>query len=454
MNEWQQAERHADRALELFDRGFLEEAESELRKALAIQPDQADWQFNLGLTLEAAQRDREAMEQFERAAGLAPDQVHPNLAVASLAFRLQLWARSAKAYERVLRLDPTCEEAHAGRIECFTATGEHEEAETAFYLAELALEDSSAVCLQAVATSLVHRKQFKRAEWCLREAVRIDSELVDAPIQLAMLLAETDRDADALKIFSDLLRLRPEDPSILLSSARLFVKLDRLPEAIGRLEHLLRIDPIHLEAHHLLADLSLRSHHYDRAMLEYQLVLRLHPMQMTALVGLIEALVITNRLLEAARLLRVALQQWQGFCEHDPEGARRETDRVADLLLAVDLNAEAVTLLEGDPVGEPAPDRLRRLAKARYRGGQLAEGMQASRAVLLKEPDCIRSLHNMVLASLMRGRLVQAKAWLGRALKVHPRDEGLRRLRIRFWAQWTARRCRIGRGHDLNRANG
>ncbi len=445
MNEWQQAERHADRALELFDRGFLEEAESELRKALAIQPDQADWQFNLGLTLEAAQRDREAMEQFERAAGLAPDQVHPNLAVASLAFRLQLWSRSAAAYERVLRLDPSCEEAHAGRIECFTATGEHEEAETAFYLAELAMEDSSAICLQAVATSLVHRRRFERAEWCLREAIRIDSELTDAPIQLAMLLAETDRDADALKIFSDLLRLRPEDPFVLLSSARLFVKLDRLPEAIGRLEHLLRIDPIHLEAHHLLADLSLRSHHYDRAMLEYQLVLRLHPMQMTALIGLIEALVRTNRLREAARLLGVALQQWDGFREHDAAGARRQTDRVAELLLSVDLNEEAATLLEADAHDEPSAERLRRLAMARYRSGRLAAGMQASRAVLLKERDCIRSLHNMVLASIMRGRLVHASAWLRRALRAHPRDEGLRRLRFRLWAQWAARRCGLGR---------
>ena len=444
MNEWQQAERHADRALELFDRGFLEEAESELRKALAIQPDQADWQFNLGLTLEAAQRDREAMEQFECAAALAPDQVHPNLAVASLAFRLQLWSRSAEAYERVLRLEPTCEEAHAGRIECFTATGEHDDAETAFYMAEQAMDHASAICLQAVATSLVQRREFKRAEWCLREAIRIDSELIDAPIQLAMLLAETERDADALQIFRDLLRLRPEEPSILLPSARLFVKLGRLPEAIGRLEQLLRIDPIHLEAHHLLADLSLRSHHYDRAMLEYQLVLRLHPMQMTALLGLIEALVVTSRLLEASKLLRIALEQWEGFREHDAHGAQREADRVADLLLAVNLNQEAAMLLESEGNGGASSDRLRRLAMARYRAGQLSAGMQASRVVLLTEPDCIRSLHNMVLASIMRGRLVHASAWLRRALRAHPRDEGLRRLRIRLWAQRTIRWCGFG----------
>ena len=114
MNEWQQAERHADRALDLFDRGFLEEAESELRKALEIQPEQADWQFNLGLTLEAAQRDQEAMEQFERAAALAPDQVHPNLAVGAMAIRLNQWAKALSAFEMILSIESSCEEAHAG----------------------------------------------------------------------------------------------------------------------------------------------------------------------------------------------------------------------------------------------------------------------------------------------------------------------------------------------------
>ena len=52
MNSWQDAEQHADRALEMFERERWAEAEIELRKALEIDPDQGDWHFNLGLTLE------------------------------------------------------------------------------------------------------------------------------------------------------------------------------------------------------------------------------------------------------------------------------------------------------------------------------------------------------------------------------------------------------------------
>lgn len=445
MNEWQQAERHADRALDLFDRGFLEEAESELRKALEIQPDQADWQFNLGLTLEAAQRDQEAMEQFERAASLAPDQMYPNLALGSMAIRLGQWSKSLSAFDDAIAIDPTCEEAHAGRIESHAGAENHDEAETAFYLAEMAMEESSAQCLQAIAKSLIVRKSYPRAEWCLRESIRLAPASPEAPVQLAMLLADTDQAADALKIFSDLLRERADDVMILMASARLFVKLERFPEAMGRLENLLRIEPTNLEAHELLADLSLKSHHYDRAILEYQLVLRLHPMQLSSILGLADALIATRRFAETRKLLALALQQWDRFVDYSPSKAAAEADHLADLLLAAGLNLQAGVILQKCLKMGASVERWRRLAMARYRCGDLDAGMHASRAALRLEPDCLRSLHNLTLASLMLGRLNHAGVWLRRGLRRSPRDEGMRRLRIRYLAQRALRSIGIGR---------
>ena len=65
MSEWIDAEQHADRALEMYEHGRLAEAESELRKALSLNPHQPEWLFNLGLTLEAAGRDEEAFASYE-----------------------------------------------------------------------------------------------------------------------------------------------------------------------------------------------------------------------------------------------------------------------------------------------------------------------------------------------------------------------------------------------------
>jgi Flp pilus assembly protein TadD len=74
MSDWMDAEAHADRAFELYERGRWAEAESELRKALSLNPDQPEWHFNLGLTLEAAGRDGDALAAYEQATTLMPGQ--------------------------------------------------------------------------------------------------------------------------------------------------------------------------------------------------------------------------------------------------------------------------------------------------------------------------------------------------------------------------------------------
>ena len=85
MSDWMDAEAHADRALEMFERGRWAEAEAELRKAISLNPDQAEWHFNLGLTLEQAGRDSDAMISYQRAIELMPDQPDPLVAAAIVA---------------------------------------------------------------------------------------------------------------------------------------------------------------------------------------------------------------------------------------------------------------------------------------------------------------------------------------------------------------------------------
>lgn len=446
MNDWQRAERHADRALDLFDRGRLSEAESELRKALAINPDQPDWHFNLGLTLEASDRDSEAMERFEHAAELAPEHVFPRLAAGSMALRLLQWDTARRWFARAIELEPDCEEAHAGMIDAWVAEGDHEEGETAFYLAQQVLEGPGAFCLQAIAESLCQRKKWKRAEWCLQESLRIEPGIPGVRSRLAMVMAETGRAEQAMRIFTDQLRETPDDVEALLVSAQLLVKLDRRPDAIGYLERLLRKEPTHHEAHELLARLALDAHHYDRAIFEYQLVLRLHPHQVSAMLGLADALVATARVSETRRLLSLVFQQRELLVGVDQATGQVIEDRLTDLLLSVGLDREAAITMAGgiERVG-PTADRLRRLALSKFRCGDLDGGRAASRRVLRFDASCIRSMHNLALSALYQGRFRTASGWIARGLLIQPRDEGLRRLRILVWVHRLLGRMYNGR---------
>src|SRR3989442_14446633 len=77
MSEWFDAEQHVERAHEHFEAGRWEDAESELRLALSMNPQQAEWHFNLGLTLDAAGRHIDAATSFRSAAELNPEDAQP-----------------------------------------------------------------------------------------------------------------------------------------------------------------------------------------------------------------------------------------------------------------------------------------------------------------------------------------------------------------------------------------
>src|SRR5687767_4705032 len=172
MSEWFDAEAHADRALQMYERGRWAEAEAELRKALSLNPDQAEWHFNLGLTLEQAGRDSEALGCYSRAIELMPEQPEPLVMAGIVANRLSQYEQALAWFEEAIKLEDQFEEAYAHRIESHVRMGNHDEAETAFYLAQQMLASPSAQCLAVMAESLIERGLYERADWCLKEALR------------------------------------------------------------------------------------------------------------------------------------------------------------------------------------------------------------------------------------------------------------------------------------------
>lgn len=141
----QKANEHNDRGVMLFHRRELAAAEAEFQKALDIRPDFAEAYNNIGLTLSDLGKKEESVEAFKKAIELAPDapEAYNNLgclyrikkdyqqavelfnqAIAkredySLAYfnlgvayeELEKFEMAVKAWEKVLHLQPTHEEA-------------------------------------------------------------------------------------------------------------------------------------------------------------------------------------------------------------------------------------------------------------------------------------------------------------------------------------------------------
>lgn len=435
MNDWFAAEDYVDRALEFFERGRFADAERELRKALAIDSEQADWHFNLGVTLEAAGRDREALACFSRAAGLLPEEAGPCLSAGIIASRLGDADEAITWLERTIELDPINEHAYASLIENLARVGRHDDAETAYYLAQQTVEES-APCLAAVADSLIERDEYKRALWCLREAVRLVPNMPRVRGQLGRVYAALGQPHRALRLYLRELRDAPGSIETLLDYGDLLAELGRTSEANEKYRRVLELEPAHVEAHMRLGELAMATGRIDQAALELELVLKLSPGYPDARILLGETLLYRGDRDEARRVL---VEEVDAHEANEDDGEPVRTGSVGgpgdyqlmNLLLDAELPAEAARFGENliQRSGESA-DLLRQLAVAYFRAGKPDRGRAVSRRVLHLEPRCLASIHNLALAACHAGDYRQAWAWIRRGLGIHRADTGLRRLRV------------------------
>ena len=382
------------------------------------------------------------------------------------------WATSSGAlekFEEALRLDRRCESAYANRMESLLRLSDHDEVETTFYMAQHELSDPSASCLAVMADSLVARAQFDRAEWCLKEALRLDPGIPRLRARLGAVMAATSRPQRALQLYLRDLRDDPGNIDTLLDFGELLMDMQRYPDASEKFKRVLEVEPANVDAHYQLGRIAMLTRRYEQAHLEFELVCKLDPAFPRIRLDLARALLRRDLGREATACLLAEMDQLRASDQIAAEAHRTLSEsgegvdaaitsqlrpnvdalrEFGGLLLETDLDVEAATVFQRaiEAAAEPDADLYRQLALAHFRAGQRDAGVVASRRALRVDPTCVRSIHNLALAALETGRLRLAAGWIARGLRVDRHDVGIRRLRMRLWAAVTARRFgRLGR---------
>ncbi|MBT4530892.1 MAG: tetratricopeptide repeat protein [Phycisphaerae bacterium] len=438
MSSWQDAEQHADRALEMYERGRLAEAEAELRQALDIDPDQGDWHFNLGLTLERTGRDGEALSSYEQASRLLVDAVDPRLAAGSTCLRLSRFQDAIGWLDKVLAIDPSAESAWSLLIDANASQGNHDAAETAFYMAQDALEEPSAHVLISMSGSLLSRGLLDRAVWCAREALKIDSNVQNGRLRLASALVATGQGQQASRILLQELRDDPGNVQALLLHADVLAESGRTNEALIKLHRVLELEPANVDAHILAGTFAIEEERWEESFIAWGLVRRLQPNHPTACLYLAQSLLAMHRPTAAKPLLQEYVERM------DDKASAQEKIHIAELLLSSGEPILATSLLK--PLSKDIPEKdplksrcLRLLAISLFSSGNIDEGAAVSRKVLRFDPKCIPSIHNLALAAVKDDRYRAAWGWVRRGLRVDPLDNDLRRLRSRLIWEGMAR---------------
>lgn len=153
--------------------------------------------------------------------------------------------------------------------------------------------------LAALAESYRRGGRLDKAEQKYREAIDRDPGLIEAQHNLAMVLQEQGRAAEATAQFARTAALCPADTRILLNFARALAAQDRFDDAARLFGQAIAESPDHAEAHFGLALSLAHLGAHGEAELHYRRVLQLEPANVQAQVHLGLSLVDQGRIVEA-----------------------------------------------------------------------------------------------------------------------------------------------------------
>lgn len=435
MNDWMDAEHHVERAHELYDAGRWDEAETELRRALFLNPYQAEWHFNLGLTLEAAGRHADAASAFERSFELHSDESARDANSAMLVGVNLLRAGQPEAalrwLDRAAEIEPDSVAPFVHRVEALGELGRHDEAEEAFYLAQQ-IDPENAELYAAMAGVLSVRGDHERSVWCLREAARLDPELPRVRARLARAYADSGRLERARQLYVRELRDDPGDVETLLGLGELLMDMHRLTEAGEKFRRVLEIEPDHPDAHHLLGELAEREGRTADALVQYDVVLRLDPAFPGARRRLAKVMLDRGREEDLPRVRDLLRRELRDAASDDQTDAE-EFEELGRLMLDAGVPADAIRAYRELLTRQPGNHRGHHgMSVALLEVGRTSDGIEEARRALALQPRFVPAMHNLALAHLREHRWVRARYWVRQALRIEPDDPALRRLRLKL----------------------
>lgn len=430
MNDWHDAEEKIERAHEYYEAGQWDEAEAALREALEVNPYKAEWQFNLGLTLEAAGRLEDAVTALKAAFELSEESdAQSALILGAALIELDKPEEAAEWLEKALQLNPSSPEAHVHLIDAYAILERHDDAELHYYLA-LQLNPNHGGAHAALAESLLDREEYDRAVWCLREAARLDPSIQRVHARLARAYSETGRLERARQLYLRELRLSPGDIETIVDLGRLLIDMNRFTEAGEKLRRALELEPDHVEAHFSLGELAHLTGDREMARRHFDVVARLDPSYGGVRRRLASVLLEDQRKGDAERAA-ILLREESGALDQDKDRFTNEdVEELFTLLMEAGLPIEAKKAAQRLVELRPCDAFSHHcLSVAQFSLGKVAEGVTSSRRALQLRPNYVAPMHNLAVAHLRRGETARARYWVNQGLAIDTEDRGLRRLR-------------------------
>jgi len=211
---------HGNLGVVLEEAGREPEAIAQYEQALQIQPGYPQAQYNLGNALSKMGRLGEAMEHWNQAVRLNPDfaEARYNLGVALMG--LGRVSEAVGQLEQVLRDKPDSAEAHNSLGAALMRLGQVPEA-IGQYEQALRIQPDSAEAHNNLGIALFQVGRQREAIGQYEQALRIKPGYLEAHFNLAVALEEAGRVAEAIGQYEQVLRIKPDYTNAQTRLARL-----------------------------------------------------------------------------------------------------------------------------------------------------------------------------------------------------------------------------------------
>jgi tetratricopeptide (TPR) repeat protein len=436
----QNAQAHAKLGLALYEKGRLDEAIKVYRKAIELGPTDAQVHNNLGNALRRQQNLAAAVTAYREAIRLQPDYAaaYNNLGVA-LRGQGKL-AEAEAAFRQAIDLQPDFASAYSNLGVALREQGKLAEAVAAYHKAidlqpdhvrrASALQPDDAKAHYNLGNALRAQGKVAEAEAAFRAAIRLQQDFPEAHLNLGIALRQQGKLAEAVAAYREALRLKKDFPEAHSNLGNALARQGKLAEAVAAHREALRLDPNDAKAHSNLAELYRATGDSAKAFPLYVRALDLtkaargenHPDYAASLNNLAELYKHMGDSAKALPLLERARDiTKKAFGERHPAYAA-SLNNLGNALLAQGDKEEAVaTLREAIRLKPDYAEAHNNLGTALAEQKKLAEAVAAFRRAVEADPKLAKAHNNLGAALKAQGDLDGAVSAFRRAIDADPK---------------------------------
>ncbi|MDX2015853.1 MAG: tetratricopeptide repeat protein [Myxococcaceae bacterium] len=235
-----QSDEHNSRGIELADRGWLDEAVKEFKKAIELDPNSAHAHDNLATVYAEKKQFREALEEYLTAIKLEPDSAtaHYNLAVFLSTHGNEF---AVSQYQEAIGLEPDYPDAHLNLGLAHADDGRFDEAMKELRIA-IELDPQDPFPRHELAAILMDEGDYRGAITHLKEVTRLEPKNFEAWLDLGICFAQKGFYAEAERAYDTAAEHKADDVLLLYNQAALYALWGRPTDAVGFLARAVAAD--------------------------------------------------------------------------------------------------------------------------------------------------------------------------------------------------------------------